>query len=426
MRGYPIAWRSGARHYGPQLSKRTVVLLTPPTRTKTPPPSHDVRAATMRRITQIADIPPLGWSDLWLALRFFRKFTPLGRLFDLKELFEYFNRQRVQPVRGLVGNWHTCWQVEPTNPIWNGVPKGPIVYQYEGGAYGSHVPAFLAGFLHSISQTDSAFSYLPWCFIILSRGDGIAQGEVIGGLHQDVDPTPEFNPVPTIWHAPVSPRAVLWRERWADPLRFAPPIHYPGFDGEIAQPPVWNRPPVPDAVEKRDEGYDIAPSIRTYSPPVERPFATDGMPLGRVPAGKRTKEKKFKRGTLINIIASALKSTAFAHGKLADLRDLLKALHDALPKELQLKGKEAKRIGSLFRQVYKYLDKIDDEMVEVTRWKGTPWEKKVKMSRKQLAFENILNEIAEDLIGGAGDKLRGKAAAKNGWFKNKIFTSPRF
>lgn len=115
-----------------------------------------------------------------------------------------------------------------------------------------------------------------------------------------------------------------------------------------------------------------------------------------------------------------------AHGKLLDLRDLIGALHDVLPEEHQLKGKDKKKISLLLAQVWKHLDDINFEKKRVTMFKGTPWETTREMTRKEAAALGIFEEILQDVFGGLGDKLRSKAAEKNGWFKNKIHTSPRF
>lgn len=122
----------------------------------------------------------------------------------------------------------------------------------------------------------------------------------------------------------------------------------------------------------------------------------------RKPPGPRVKERKFKG--VKSWAQQALFAAFRAHGKLNDFRDLLLAMHDALPKELQLKGKDKKQLPKILRRVWDNLDKMDGEK----------------------ALANIVKELAEDVVGGFGDMLKTKASANFGWSKQKFFLQPRF
>lgn len=114
------------------------------------------------------------------------------------------------------------------------------------------------------------------------------------------------------------------------------------------------------------------------------------------------KEAKF-RG-VPKLAQTLFFDVARAHGKLTDFRDLLGAFHDALPKELQLKGKDKKSINKLLRQVWTNLDKMDGEK----------------------ALAGVIKELAEDVVGGVGDMFKTEAAKKLGWTKQKFHLTPRF
>lgn len=402
--GYPVAYRTGAARQIRRLSRD----VSPP---RPPRPANDniplPRPANDN--VKLPGFPPLGLNpaDVGRALqllRLLRRFHPLGRALDVLELLEMLMRWKSAGLPVPNGTWHNCFSAEPQNPIWTSQAMGEVVLAYRAGSYGVDVPSFLAGFLDSVTQTDASFSYLPWAVALVQRTDGVAQGEVIAGYHQNADPSPDINPIPFLaeWPA-LSPQQALSPWRWQDPLKFTP-VELPALDP--LPPPVWPKVPrvnpeeLPNYVagNSRPAGR-VDPSVDwRNSPYVVAP------PVGRVRPGKRTKERKFKASTMADLVASALKSTAFVHGKMADFRDLIQALHDSLPKELQLKGKDKKQLTKLFRRVYENLDKMD----------------------AKSAFMNVLKEIAEDILGGIGDRLRSKAAAKNNWFKNKIFTSPRF
>lgn len=119
------------------------------------------------------------------------------------------------------------------------------------------------------------------------------------------------------------------------------------------------------------------------------------------PSG-RTKEAKF-RG-VPKLAQTLFFDVARAHGKLTDFRDLLGAFHDALPSNLQLKGKDKKSINKLLRRVWDNLDKMDGEK----------------------ALAGVIKELAEDVVGGVGDMFKTEAAKKLGWTKQKFHLTPRF
>lgn len=394
--GYPTAYRTSAA----RLSRGTQIFFEIPKRQKTPPPDRATRARIMRDITQVADVPPLGFSDLWPLFRMLRRLGPWGRLIDLYDLLKWLNgengaRQFNKPAN--FGSWHLCWTGVPSA----GYTLGPL-YCYRGGAYGVDVPSWLDGFGDNDTQQGASFSNLPWVYINWKNPNTNAV-QIRGGMHQPAN----------IGFDPISPPSTGWFPsrnnnplayyRWVNPLKWTPIVDRL-LDPFPEPPPAWNTPPRTDP--NRETGYEKKPKAyaRENLWPVEVPLTTRQPVLGRTIPPKGTKEKKFKATTMARIVARALKSTAFVDGKMKDLRDLLEAMHDSLPKELQLKGRDKRQIEKLFRRVWENLDKMD----------------------AKEAFLGILKEIVEDLIGGFADGLRSKAASKNGWFKNKIHTQPRF
>lgn len=181
---------------------------------------------------------------------------------------------------------------------------------------------------------------------------------------------------------------------WA-PFRWYKPEIFmkPGVDYDVdpLPPPYWVIPKRDDV----DRGYDIEPV------PIDDPVAP---PHWRVPPRPREKEKKVKWTGPARILNAILVSLARVHGKGADLRDILKALDEALPKNLQLKGPDKKKIPKLLENVYRNWDKLDAEK----------------------AILNVIKEIAEDVVGGFGDRLRSETAKNFGWLKNKVSLSARF
>lgn len=456
--GYPVAYRTGLARAERRLSREPTPI-APMRRgandNRRAPSPDDLRRKAddaLRKLQKppkikMPEVPPQpksgGLGDVGayaeLLIRLLLRNTLFGRLMDIGELLRIFDEwyRGSRFGNGIPGGWHVDF-MNGSHPInqsfWDtqtamGFPPGPPTISYVAG--GGHVPDFLWSFFHS-PVADPWVAGEIWGYVLLPRTDGVNQGEIVGGIHADVVPSSPPVVTPQLYWEPMTERSILSRYRWANPLEWTPLVE-PALD---PVPPPVN---IPRRLDPRrdpqlnpfnESGYDLAPS---FVPVSGRPTSIDigvprpvSPPVGRKPPGKRVKERKFKAKTLTNIIASALKSGAYVHGKMTDLRDLIKALHDALPKEVQVKGKDKKRIVALFRAVYENIDKIDDSEIEITRWKGTPWETKLRVSRKQAAFENILEEVLQDILGGFGDKLRTKAAAKNRWFKNKIFTSPRF
>lgn len=200
----------------------------------------------------------------------------------------------------------------------------------------------------------------------------------------------------------LGPQFVPWVETvpspWA-PFRFYKPQKFmrPGDPVQVTPlPPPYDYIPerTPEDMWPGERGYEVEQAQRV----AENPWAV------REPAPPRTREKKVKATGSARVLGLILGSIGRVHGKLADLRDILGAMNDALPKELQLKGRDKKRIPKLLENVWKNLDKMDGEK----------------------ALAGIIKEIAEDVVGGAGDMLRAEAANKFGWLKNKVYTSPRF
>lgn len=388
--GYPTAYRTQAARLsrGP----KTVVVITP--RQKTPPPSKATRAATMQRITEVAEMPPLGYSDIWRLLRAARMMSrlhPLGKAFDIAEVLwdlnTKFGNTTVHPAGS---GWVVCC----ITPI--PVSDNDMGYRGGGGSPSNCGPISLCG-QGGGSSTFQPWGDLPWTFRISRHR---ATGFVTAREHYR-KPSAGFS-YPPFASAQADPMYDIFSPyRQLDPHHWSPILR-----------PVPN--PIPINPLQRPEPQPGDRSERGYSPPAaaEQRFAKTSPvtwpptapPLGRAPPPAGTKEKKFRMTKVAGGVEKALKSGAFVDGKLKDLRDFIKAMDESLPKELQAKGKCKKQLPCVMMNLWMNLDKMD----------------------ASEAFLNILKEIGEDLLGGAGDRLRSAAATKNGWFKNKIFTSPRF
>lgn len=391
---YPVAYRTAAARAVRQRSRPTLIVVTP--RQKTPPPSREVRAATMKRITETADMPPLGFSDLWRFLRPLTRLARLhpviGRVLDIAELAEYLLRNYGTASGNSLNGWVHCWTCNnATSQMLFTRDRG---YKTTAGTPGT---CALVSICASNNDMVGAGRWdLPWLFRMKENPNtgSVRQMEHWRNPHGVVLPGPGWpqpRPLPTF--DPWAPY------RWLDPHHWAP-IHRPALP-EI-QPPFYGRPePVPSDLSERG---NTVPRERIGIPEVPAVWPQGIPSIGRRPAPAGTKEKKFRTTAVASGVARALKSGAFVDGKLKDLRDLVNAMNESLPKEFQLKGAAKKRLPDQLMNVWKHLDKMD----------------------AKEAFLGILKEIAEDLMGGFGDMLRQKAATKNGWFKTKIFTSPRF
>lgn len=169
----------------------------------------------------------------------------------------------------------------------------------------------------------------------------------------------------------------------------------------------------PGDKDRYDPNYPEG-SERGYSAPVgpvdmerELPNVTSssGRPIGRQPPRPREKEKKVKGGRLTKFMMHSLLVAAKVHGKMVDLRDFTEAFWKNIPKHLRSKDPKCKKkIQCMLADIWLHWDEIDGGK----------------------AFLDMIKEISEDVIGGAGEALRDEAAKQHGWFKYKIFTSPRF
>lgn len=183
------------------------------------------------------------------------------------------------------------------------------------------------------------------------------------------------------------------RYRWFKPnVLMKPQVDY---DNDIAPPPY---PYIPNREMEWPSTRGYTSEDVSTSPRAQQQLA----PRQRTPA--RTKETKVKWNGFTNVLHAVLVSLGKVHGKMADLRDILGAFNDSLPSDLRLKGKDAKSIPKLMENVYRHAEKMDGEK----------------------ALLGVIKEIAEDQVGGFGDKLRSDAAKNFGWLKNKIHASPRF
>lgn len=171
---------------------------------------------------------------------------------------------------------------------------------------------------------------------------------------------------------------------------------------------IYDAPPTPrswPSVPNRDPGYN--PNNKGYDnpgQPMPGPsiISSGGPPVGRVRQRYREKERKFQlTKDAADRLAKYSKILGNVQGKLADFRDLVEALEKSLPDDLQTKGKSLPdKLANLMR----HYDKISPDE----------------------AFLGVLEEIAEDLVGGAGDFFKSEAAKKWEISKQKLHLSPRF
>lgn len=438
--GYPAAYRTAVARKSNQLSRRARESVPPPKpandNIRLPKPAND----NFPNVGQ----PPLGrLQNVEDILRLLTQWNPLLR--TIWNIYDLLN-QLFPPGRVMPFGWEYCWTcTDPTT----------IALFTEKNADGT-----LPGNLATCQAASScAFNYPPltnnpldpWYFRYWRNP---STGSVRARVH---------------WHRTVVPYVSLPKYSNApqrlpqlDPLYL--PILEPVFQ------PVRSPKPIPDALAP--PGSERGNDDPTFTPKSEPRYAMGGEArLNRERPGKRTKEKKFKGGSVTNLIHTGLIIGAKVHGKGVDLRDFLRALYDAMPNKVRkkLSKEDKKRLPALLKFVYDHIDSIGaldeqewikvkdglhttewgsdvwqdggatrdwhwernpnfgkEQIVERTIMKGTPFEKKVKVTRKTEAFMNILEEILQDLLGGFGDSLRSKAARRNAWLKYKIFTSPRF
>lgn len=188
-----------------------------------------------------------------------------------------------------------------------------------------------------------------------------------------------------------TPRFPYAPYRWIDPLKFIP----------VGDPSIVD--PLPPPYEYLPDREMPWPGERGNTAPeyVAPPRVADSP---RFRPGPKEKEKKVKWTGPAQIAHAILVSAGRIHGKLADFRDIVGAFHSALPKELQLKGKDKRSVNKMLAQVFNHWDQLNGEK----------------------ALLGVIKEVAEDVVGGFGDRLRSEAAKEFGWLKNKIFTGPRF
>lgn len=415
--GWPTAYRSQfARSFQ---RAPTVIIIIPPVPRDIPniPPSA-WRRIIMNEITEIPKaMPPLGWGEMRRLGRYLRpltRFSPLGRFLDLWDLFNWWVQQVADP--GDLKGWsQDCSAPPPCNDT-----ACNTSFCITHGEYWGTGAACGPG--HAWDPSGGSLIFTPGARFrahYVRRNPAL---EPCGGGAGFVDESwshPFDGAQHPVYEPPIFPsnvRIPMWfpmenpfvRHPWINPDLL--PIQKPA--PEPLPPPyrvIPDRVMHPESERSYDTPMDRLPSYRPLEKPQARelnnPNRDSRVPVyGRRPPEKKQKEKKYKYSTFIQAVETAVKVLARVDGKLKDLRDLLKAFDDALPKQYQLKSKDKKLISKLIANLYRHLDKVDGGE----------------------AFKNVLKEIAEDLIGGAGDRLRQEAAKRMGWFKNKIFTSPRF
>lgn len=420
--GYPTAYRTAAA----RAAFRGPILLVP-IRTRAPSPTRAQRSDWMRNITEIAEIPPYGINplDIIQAVRLFgrlARFHPWSRVLDLWELLRSLQQpQRVTtPGQTVPTGWVECWTCSTGQPplagalriggiAGFGIPCGSAPGPSTCGSFGTFTPAdFTIHGVISIQDQHPFVSTFP-----------IVAGIYTAPVPQTHPPEILQNPQPRLIDFPLFDPLARWR--WVDP-HLLTPIHRPAPDPE--PPPVWAPEPWTRGREVGNE--DPAPAPHNIYVENPQTWPLNVPTRGRRRPGPKTREKKFRATRIARALEWAVTNAAFLDGKLKDLRDLLKALNDALPDEFKLKGKDAKKLDKLMLNLYFNIDKLGDSVNQRTIFKGTPWERKISVSQKADAYLNVLEEIAEDLFGGFGDSLRDRAARQNRWFKTKIFTGPRF
>lgn len=198
------------------------------------------------------------------------------------------------------------------------------------------------------------------------------------------------------------PQAVPWvrttpppwaPHRWYKPM----PLLKPQVDYDV--PPV--PPPYPMIPPRNAD--DMWPGTRSYASPDAAPRQAYAYAYRSAPP-RNTREQKVKWSGPAQILHAVLVSIGKVHGKLADLRDILGAMEESLPKELRLKGKDKRIIQKQLENLFRHWDKMNGEQ----------------------ALLGIIKELAEDVVGGTGDMFRKEAAKNFGWLKNKVYVSPRF
>lgn len=206
---------------------------------------------------------------------------------------------------------------------------------------------------------------------------------------------------------------------WSPPAYFpeVPPLRPTPMPQPIPYPEVPYRP-YPEVVHGPDRGYypgvrsptrprptpapgwNIEPTPKPQPVPTPKPppvqFLPDAPAFPRMPVGRGTKERKVMSdqpgyGELLRW------ARRYEHA--LDGRDVVEAVHDALPKKFQTKSK---RLQDRLQAIYEHINDLD----------------------VAKALENVMKEIAEDKAGGMLDKLRGKAAKGLGVTKQQIRTYP--
>ena len=241
-----------------------------------------------------------------------------------------------------------------------------------------------------------------------------------------LDPNPDF---------PEAPRR---GNEWAPaprPVEFPWPAGWPDFWGEwfpgeappLVAPsprPVPGRPVIepPPAVDPDPAKFPIRAVIEWMSrhnpdgSPYSPRLARASRP--KFPSRNRQgKEKKIRSQGL----AALLHVAARWQSSLADYNDMVDALYDALPKGCRDKhggasGASAGRTTGSNRR-WNYRNTTDEGRNLVSKQVAIMkcWDR-MDVAK---AVSNVAREIMEDLLGAAGDKLRGSAAEKTGQPKVK-------
>jgi len=327
------------------------------------------------------------------------KAHPYMRAFHFgMDLFELY-RQYYQPTNMSNGSFTEVCSVDIASGCTNLVPCGPTSYcagpVFGGGGAndcGVAGQAIGAGYQGSFPVGPKVgASYTVGVFMLRPGAPTCHPGRKVRSYNANSFPTggkKQMFPPHKVHNSPVQ-FPPLKKYRWLAPEVLQKPLEY----APEPEAPPYEIIPDREMGPNSERGSETASELQRWEPTAFRS-----------PPGRRSSERKFKSTATAEALQYALIEMSKGLGKLTDLRDLIGALHDALPDELQLKGKEKKLIPDLLRRVAANLDKIDGEK----------------------ALLNIIKELAEDVVGGVSDSYAAAAAREFGWFKQKFFLSARF
>lgn len=408
--GYPTAYRTGAARQMRQLSREPASVPNPVPQDNRPFPRKPANENWPKQASPWKappSIPRNVWRNIPAPLRQTIKLGMvvhpwlriLSGLWKLYDLYDWLKRVRTGTgdytlacdagfAAGCTSPMPCCGNCYCGGPIFQNAINNPALCGLAGQAGPPSGPGYFQANRYFDGQIIWAIrgASSPPAFCHPARM--VAQWRLAPGAWA---PTPGMLRAPYVvpwvrtYPAPHAPH------RWLRPdIRMLPGDPVEVTPAPPPYPMIPNRPDMWPGARGNDVGVEQLPDTGSFA--------------YRSPPRSGEREKKVKWSGAQNLMNAILVSISRVHGKLADLRDILGAMDDALPKELRLKGKDKKSIPKLLDNVYRNLDKMDGEK----------------------ALAGIIKEIAEDVVGGVGDRFRSEAAQNFGWLKNKVYTSPRF